>query len=38
MLAEQAESFFDTGVDIVVWSMSGPVDGGRLEPLAEAVS
>jgi len=37
-LAETAESFFDAGVDIVVWSMRGPVDVARLEPLANAVS
>ncbi len=37
-LAEQAESFFAAGVDLVVWSMRGPVDASRLEPLAAALS
>ncbi len=37
-LAEQAATFFDAGVDIVVWSMRGPVDAGRLEPLAAALA
>lgn len=36
--AEQAQTFFEAGVDIVVWSMRGPVDPGRLEPLAKALS
>lgn len=36
-LAEAAESFFDAGVDIVVWSMRGPVDPSRLAPLAAAI-
>jgi F420-dependent oxidoreductase-like protein len=37
-LAEKAESFFDAGVDIVVWSMRGPIEASRLEPLANALS
>lgn len=36
-LREQAEGFFEAGVDIVVWSMRGAVDAGRLEPLAAAL-
>jgi hypothetical protein len=36
-LADQAASFFDVGVDIVVWSMRGPMDARRLEPLAAAL-
>ena len=36
-LADQAAGFFDAGVDIVVWSMRGPVDPARLEPLANAL-
>ncbi len=37
-LAEKAESFFEAGVDIVVWSMLGAMDPSRLAPLAEALS
>jgi F420-dependent oxidoreductase-like protein len=37
-LAEQADGFFEAGVDIVVWSFRGPVDAARLEPLAAALS
>ena len=36
-LAEHAAGFFDAGVDLVVWSMRGPVDPTRLEPLATAL-
>ncbi len=36
-LADRAAEFFDVGVDIVVWSMTGAVDARRLEPLAEAL-
>jgi F420-dependent oxidoreductase-like protein len=36
-LADRAATFFDAGVDLVVWSMRGPVDAGRLEPLATAL-
>jgi len=36
-LADQAGTFFDAGVDIVVWSMRGPVEASRLEPLADAL-
>ena len=36
-LADQAGGFFEVGVDIVVWSMRGPVDASRLEPLANAL-
>ena len=35
--AERASEFFDAGVDIVVWSMRGPVDARRLEPLGDAL-
>jgi F420-dependent oxidoreductase-like protein len=37
-LADRAASFFDAGVDIVVWSMRGSVDASRLEPLANALA
>ncbi len=37
-LADHASGFFDAGVDIVVWSMRGPVDPARLEPLAAALT
>jgi len=37
-LAAKANGFFDAGVDIVVWSMRGPVEPGRLAPLADAVA
>lgn len=37
-LVEHAESFFDAGVEIVVWSFRGPVEAGRLEPLAKAIA
>ncbi len=37
-LADQAESFFEVGVDIVVWSMRGPMDASRLAPLATALT
>lgn len=37
-LAEQADSFFEAGLDIVVWSMRGDVDPNRLEPLANALT
>ena len=37
-LAETAASFFDAGVDIVVWSMRGPMEAARLEPLATALA
>jgi F420-dependent oxidoreductase-like protein len=36
-LADQADSFFDVGVDIVVWSMRGAMSAARLAPLAEAL-
>jgi F420-dependent oxidoreductase-like protein len=36
-LADQADGFFDAGVDVVVWSMRGPVDPARLAPLAAAL-
>jgi len=36
-LAEVAEDFFEAGVDIVVWSLKGPVEVARLEPLAQAL-
>lgn len=34
---ELAHTFFDAGVDIVVWSLRGPLDAARLEPLADAL-
>ena len=37
-LADRAAGFFDAGVDIVVWSMRGPVEASRLEPLAHALA
>lgn len=36
--AEKAARFFDAGVDVVVWSMRGPVDPARLGPLADELS
>ena len=36
-LAEQAETFFEVGVDLVVWSNRGPLDVNRLQPLADAL-
>lgn len=36
-LADLADTFFDVGVDIVIWSMRGAVDARRLEPLADAL-
>jgi F420-dependent oxidoreductase-like protein len=36
-LADLADTFFEVGVDIVVWSMRGAVDARRLEPLANAI-
>jgi F420-dependent oxidoreductase-like protein len=32
-----AQTFFDVGVDVVVWSYRGELDPARLEPLATAV-
>jgi F420-dependent oxidoreductase-like protein len=37
-LADRAAGFFEAGVDIVVWSMRGPVDAALLEPLANALA
>jgi F420-dependent oxidoreductase-like protein len=37
-LAEQADGFFDVGVDVVVWSMRGAVDPARLGALASALT
>lgn len=37
-LADHASGFFEAGVDIVVWSMRGPVDPARLGPLAAALA
>lgn len=37
-LADRANGFFEAGVDVVVWSMRGPIDPSRLEPLAVAVT
>lgn len=36
-LADHASGFFDAGVDVVVWSMQGPMDPARLAPLAAAL-
>ena len=36
--ADLAASFFAAGVDIVVWSLRGPLDPARLAPLAAALS
>lgn len=36
--ADKAASFFEAGVDIVVWSMRGDVDASRLGPLADALA
>ncbi len=36
-LADRAAGFFEAGVDIIVWSMRGPIDAARLEPLANAL-
>lgn len=37
-LADRAVTFFDAGVDLVVWSMRGPMDPARLAPLAERMN
>ncbi len=37
-LADKAASFFEAGVDIVVWSWRGDLDLARLEPLATALA
>ncbi len=37
-LADQATAFFAAGVDLVVWSMRGPIEAGRIEPLAKALT
>lgn len=37
-LAGRAQTFFEAGVDIVVWSMRGAMDPARLAPLADALS
>jgi alkanesulfonate monooxygenase SsuD/methylene tetrahydromethanopterin reductase-like flavin-dependent oxidoreductase (luciferase family) len=37
-LADQAGEFFAAGVDLVVWSMRGPIEAGRIEPLAAALT
>jgi len=36
-LADQAETFFQAGVHIVVWSMRGPMNPTRLTPLASVL-
>jgi F420-dependent oxidoreductase-like protein len=36
-LADRADEFFVTGVDVVVWSMRGEITPARLAPLAEAL-
>ncbi len=37
-LADRARDFFAVGVDLVVWSMRGPIEAGRIELLADALS
>jgi len=37
-LADRAAEFFAAGVDLVIWSMQGQPDPGRLAPLAEALA
>jgi F420-dependent oxidoreductase-like protein len=37
-LADHAATFFDAGVDVVVWSMTGPMDPSRLAPLATVLT
>lgn len=37
-LADEAHAFFAVGVDLVVWSMRGPIEAGRIEPLAAALA
>ena len=37
-LAAKAETFFEAGVDVVVWSMRGAIDPARLAPLADALN
>lgn len=34
-LAALAADFFEAGVDLVVWSMRGPIAANRLAPLAD---
>jgi F420-dependent oxidoreductase-like protein len=36
-LADTAQTYFDAGVDVVVWSMTGAIDPARLAPLAQAL-
>lgn len=36
-LAARAHEYFEAGVDLVVWSMRGPIEPRRLEPLADAL-
>jgi alkanesulfonate monooxygenase SsuD/methylene tetrahydromethanopterin reductase-like flavin-dependent oxidoreductase (luciferase family) len=36
-LADRAGPFFEAGVDLVVWSMTGPMDPARLAPLADTL-
>ncbi len=36
-LADTAGGFFEAGVDLVIWSMQGPIDARRLAPLADAL-
>lgn len=37
-LAARADEFFEAGVDLVVWSMRGPIAPQRLGPLADALA
>jgi alkanesulfonate monooxygenase SsuD/methylene tetrahydromethanopterin reductase-like flavin-dependent oxidoreductase (luciferase family) len=36
-LADRAQAFFEAGVDVIVWSMQGPIDVSRIAPLADAI-
>lgn len=36
-MVDRAQTFFDVGVDVIVWSMRGPTKASRLGPLAEAI-
>ncbi len=37
LLADRADGFFEVGVDLVVWSMRGPIRPDRLAPLASVL-
>jgi alkanesulfonate monooxygenase SsuD/methylene tetrahydromethanopterin reductase-like flavin-dependent oxidoreductase (luciferase family) len=36
-LADRAQEFHAAGVDVIVWSIQGPIDVARIGPLAEAI-